>query len=99
MAGGERHVTRRPHPGREAVLQAVENALDSGLYEVAVTQDGQPASLDRLVRCLDKAGLIDWRDICPLPKDDAALLAEATARESRDSGVRHNLDDVLGEQS
>lgn len=50
-------------PTREQTLAAVETALDSALLEVDVRQDGQPSTLDRLVRVLDNAGLIDWRGV------------------------------------
>jgi hypothetical protein len=86
-------VTRRSHPGRDAVLAAVQDVLDSAEVTVVVTQDGQPSTLERLVRLLDNVGLIDLTDIQPLA--DANLLAEAQARVARDTGVRHDLDDVI----
>jgi len=54
---------RRPAPSREQITDAVETALDAALLEVVVTQDGHPSSLDRLVRVLDNAGLIDWSGV------------------------------------
>ena len=54
---------RRPAPTREQTLTAVETALSAALVEVDVRQDGQPSTLDRLVRVLDNAGLIDWSGV------------------------------------
>jgi hypothetical protein len=90
---------RRSHPGRDAVLAAVQDVLGAAVVTVVVTQDGQPSTLYRLVRLLDNHGLIDLTDIHPLPEEDAVLLVEAQARVARDTGVRHDLDDVLREQS
>jgi hypothetical protein len=55
-------------PSRGEILAAVEAVLDAGLYEVTVTQDGQPSTLDAVVRALDNNGLIDWDAIRP-PRD------------------------------
>lgn len=54
---------RRPQPTRAQILAAVETVLDAALIEVTVTQDGHPVPLEQLVRALDNAGLIDWREI------------------------------------
>ncbi len=48
-------------PSYEDIADAIQDALDSGLYELNLTQDGRPAELWQLARCLDKAGLIDPR--------------------------------------
>lgn len=63
-------MTHREHPGRDAVLAAVQDVLDCALLEVSVVQDGQPSTLYRLVHVLDNYGLIDTRKIRPLPKEE-----------------------------
>jgi len=52
-------------PSHEDIADAIQDALDSGLYELTLTQDGQPAELWQLARCLDKAGLIRWEGVGP----------------------------------
>jgi hypothetical protein len=64
-------------PGYERIAAAIGDALDSGLYEIELTEDGIELRQDgsavedpvlRLARVLDKAGLIDW---AALDGDDA----------------------------
>lgn len=52
-------------PSHEDIADAIQDALDSGLYELTLTQDGHPAELWQLARCLDKAGLIRWEGVGP----------------------------------
>lgn len=54
---------RRAAPTTEQLVEAVETVLDAALLEVDVRQDGQPSTLYRLVHALDRAGLIDWREV------------------------------------
>lgn len=56
-------MTRREPPTREAIAAAIQDALDSSLIEIVLTQDGHDAELPQLARCLDKAGLIDWSGV------------------------------------
>lgn len=52
-------------PSYEDISDAIQTALDSSLIDVTLTQDGHPAELWQLARCLDKAGLIDWKGVKP----------------------------------
>lgn len=50
-------------PSYEEIADAIETALDSSCITVLLDQDGHPAELWQLARCLDKAGLIDWTGV------------------------------------
>lgn len=56
-------VRRDPAPTYEEIADAIQDALDSSLIELLITQDGHDAELFQLARCLDKAGLIDWAGV------------------------------------
>ena len=50
-------------PSYEEIADAMQTAFDSSLIEIIATQDGRDAELWQVARCLDKAGLIDWRNV------------------------------------
>lgn len=61
VATGSTPTTAEPTLGQ--LTAAVQDALDPALMHVTVTQDGHTVSLHRMVRVLDKAGLLDWAAI------------------------------------
>lgn len=56
-------MTRREAPTYEQIAAAMQDAFDSALIEIVATQDGRDAELWQVARCLDKAGLIDWKGV------------------------------------
>lgn len=53
----------REAPTYEQTAEAIQQVLDSACMELTIIQDGHPVELVRLARCLDKAGLINWRNV------------------------------------
>jgi hypothetical protein len=56
-------MTRREAPTYEQIAAAIEAAFGAALIEITATQLGQPIELVQIARCLDKAGLIDWKGV------------------------------------
>lgn len=58
-------MNRGPQPSYEDIADVIQDALDSSLIDLVITQDSRPAEVWQLARCLDKAGLIDWKAVRP----------------------------------
>jgi hypothetical protein len=52
---------RRESPPKERLVEVFAEALEASCIELIITQDGHPAELRQLVRCLDVSGLLDWK--------------------------------------
>lgn len=53
----------RAAPTYEQIAAALEAVFDAALIEIVATRDGHPIELVQVARCLDKAGLIDWKGV------------------------------------
>lgn len=56
-------MTRRDPPSYEQIADAIETVLDAALIELHPTRLGQDITVYQVARCLDKAGLIDWKGV------------------------------------
>jgi hypothetical protein len=52
---------RRESRPRSGSSKSSRTPLEASCIELVITQDGHPAELRQLVRCLDVNGLLDWK--------------------------------------